>query len=99
LDIDYAGVSIPGSPFEIKIYDSTRIIVSDISGNEVNKPCEFTIDASSAGEGQLEIAVNDGLIKNQVKQIKPGLFSVTFLPMKQDNYIVDVKFNRELVPG
>lgn len=99
LEIDYAGVAITGSPFDIKIYDSSRIIVSDIKGNEVNKACELIIDASNAGEGQLEIAVNEGLIKNQVKQIKPGNYCVTFLPIKQDNYIVDVKFNHEIVPG
>ena len=99
LDIDYANVPITGSPFDLKIYDSSRIVVSDIKGNEVGKPCEFVIDASSAGEGQLEIAINDGLIKNQVKQIKPGHYGVTFLPIKQDTYVVDVKFNHEIVPG
>jgi filamin len=99
LDVDYANVPITGSPFDIKIYDSSRIVVSDIRGTEINKSCEFTIDASSAGEGQLEIAVNDGLIKNQVKQIKPGHYGVTFIPTKQDTYIVDVKFNQEMVPG
>lgn len=99
LDADYMGVPLVGSPFEIKIYDSSRILVSDIKGNEVNKPCELTIDATSAGEGQLEIAVNDGLVKNQVKQIKPGHYSVIFVPVKQDTYVVDIKFNNEQVPG
>ena len=45
------------------------------------------------------IAINDGLIKNQVKQMKPGHYGVTFLPIKQDTYVVDVKFNHEIVPG
>ncbi len=99
LEIDYASVPITGSPFDIKTYDSSRIVVSEIKGGEVNKNCEFTIDASSAGEGQLEIAVNDGQIKNNVRQIKPGHYSVTFLPLKQENYVVDVKFNQEVVPG
>ena len=99
LDVEYSNVPITGSPFDIKVYDSSRIIVSEIKGTEVNKPSEFTIDATGAGEGQLEIAINDGLIKNQVKQIKPGLFGVTFVPTKQDTYTVDVKFNQENVPG
>ena len=99
MDVDYANVPITDSPFDLKIYDSSRIIVSEIRGCETNKPCEFTIDASSAGEGQLEIAINDGLIKNQVKQIKPGHYGVSFLPTKQDSYNVDVRFNQEMVPG
>ena len=83
----------------MKIYDSNRIIVSDIKFLDSNKLCELIIDASNAGEGQLEIGINDGQIKNNVKQIKPGQYSVTFAPPKPDNYVVDVKFNKETVPG
>ena len=99
LHVDVASVGIYGSPFEIKVYDATRILVSDVRGSDVNKPCELTIDASSAGEGQLEIAVNDGSIKNTVKQIKIGHYAVSFLPNKQDTYVIDVRFNQECVPG
>lgn len=49
--------------------------------------------------GQLEIAVNDGLVKNQVKPMKPGHYGVVFVPTKQDQYLVDIKFNNEQVPG
>jgi filamin len=84
LEVDYANVPINASPFGLKLYDSSRLVVSEIRGNEINKPCEFTIDATSAGEGQLEIAINEGLIKNHVKQIKPGHFGVAFIPTKPD---------------
>lgn len=98
LEVIYDGVAISGSPFEIKVYDASKIVVSEIKGSEVNKPCEFSIDAGNAGEGQLEIAINDGLIKNQVKQIRPGQYAVSFLPTKQDTYVIDVRFNDEPVP-
>jgi filamin len=97
--LDYAGSAINGGPCDIKIYDSSRIIVSDLAKAEVGKQCEFTIDASTAGEGQLEIAINDGLVKNNVKQIKPGNYRVSFVPLKAEPYSVDVKFNNETVPG
>lgn len=45
---------ITGSPFDLKVYDPSRIVVSEVKGNEINKPCELTIDASNAGEGQLK---------------------------------------------
>jgi filamin len=99
LDIDYASVPISGSPFEIKVFDSNRVVVSEVNGSEMNKQCELTIDASGAGEGQLEISINDGQVKNHVKQLKPGQYSVTFLPQKQDNYVIDIKFNQQEVPG
>ena len=99
LEIDYAGVAIAGSPFEVKVYDSSRINVSEVKGWEVNKECSLTIDASNAGEGQLEIAVNDGQIKNHVRQLKVGQYVVSFVPTKQDNYVIDIKFNHDPVPG
>jgi filamin len=99
LDLDYSGVVINGSPFDVKVYDASRISVGELSQSEVNKPCEFTIDASGAGEGQLEIAVNDGLVKNNVKQLRPGYYLVSFVPVKAELYVIDVKFNNELVPG
>ncbi len=73
--------------------------MSELIKAEVNKQCEFTIDASTAGEGQLEIAINDGLIKNTVKQIKPGHYMVAFNPTRVDIYVIEVKFNNEIVPG
>lgn len=99
MEVEYCGMSLPGSPLDIKIYDATKIQVSDVRGFEVNKLSEFTIDASAAGEGQLEISVNEGMIKNNVKQIRTGCYSVSFMPLKQDFYTVDCKFNGETVPG
>lgn len=99
LELDYAGVALMGSPFDVKIYDSNRIVVSEPNRAEVNKSCEFSIDASSAGEGQLEIAVNDGLVKNNVRQIKPGHYLVSFVPVKSELYVIEVKFNNEMAPG
>ena len=99
MDVEYAGVPISGSPFDIKIYDSSRIIVSHVKGGELNKPCELTIDASGAGEGKLEIAVNEGAVKNEVRQIKNAQYIVSFIPNKPDTYIIDVLFNDEVAPG
>ena len=65
----------------------------------MNKPCELTIDASGAGEGKLEIAVNEGAVKNEVRQIKNAQYVVSFTPNKADTYVVDVLFNDEVVPG
>jgi filamin len=94
---------IKGSPFALKVYDASRIIVSELLKAEANKPCEFTIDASGAGEGQLEITINDGLVKNSVKQIRPGHYLVTFYPTVTSksgkDHLIEVKFNNELVPG
>ena len=58
---------VAGSPFIAKAYDATLIRVSDIPGGVVGQPCQFRVDASQAGEGQLEISVNEGEVPNHVQ--------------------------------
>jgi hypothetical protein len=99
IDVEYANVPIVGSPFEVKFYDASRVTVSDVKSAEINKPCEFLIDAGHAGEGQLEISINDGTVKNHVKPIKSGQYLVSFVPTKPDYYVIDCKFNGEYVTG
>jgi hypothetical protein len=54
-------VEVNGSPFTVRVYDPEKIIVSDIPDGIVGKETHFTVDASSAGVGNLEVAVNDGV--------------------------------------
>ncbi len=99
MEIEYGDVLIAGSPLTMKFYDASRVSLSDIKLSEVNKPCEFLIDATNAGEGQLEISINDGTVKNHVKPIKGGQYLVSFVPTKSDTYVIDCKFNGEYVTG
>ena len=101
MEIDYCGIPIASSPFELKTYDASRVTVSEIRGSSDldGKPCEFSIDACGAGEGQLEIANNEGQVKNFVKQVRPGVYNVSFTPTTSDIYLVDVRFNQQTVPG
>ena len=57
------------------------------------------VDASHAGEGQLEIAVNDGEVPNQVQVLGNGKCLVNFTPESAIPHVVDTKFNGENVPG
>jgi len=93
-------MDINGSPFSLKAYDSNRLIVSDIPRIVTyNNPVEFTVDASKAGEGQLEVAINDGLVPNQVKPLGKSKFLFTFIPKTHDSHIVSIKFNGHQLPG
>ena len=93
-------MDINGSPFALKAYDTDRLIVSDIPRLVTyNQPVEFTIDASKAGEGQLEVAINDGLVPNQVKALGNSKFLFTFIPKTTDPHFVSIKFNGQLLPG
>ncbi len=93
-------MDINGSPFSLKAYDSNRLVVSDIPHLvSYNHPVEFTVDASKAGEGQLEVAINDGLVPNQVKALGNSKFLFTFTPKTNDSHVISIKFNGHQLPG
>lgn len=86
--------------FSSKAFDISRIHVSEIPKScLLNANCEFQVDASQAGEGQLEIAVNDGEVPNQVQVQGNGRCQVSFKPEYCNPHIVDIKFNGFNVPG
>lgn len=86
--------------FTAKAFDVARIHVSDIPKTcLLNDSCDFQVDASQAGEGQLEIAVNDGEVPNQVQVQGNGKCQVSFKPESCTPHVVDIKFNGQNVPG
>jgi filamin len=84
-----------------KAYDVSKILVNRSSNAccLLNEQFEFTVDASQAGEGQLEIAVNEGEVANQVTVLGNGRCAVTFKPIQATDHVVDIKFNAHNVPG
>lgn len=58
-----------------------------------------SVDASNAGEGQLEIAVNNGEVPNQVQVLGNGKCLISFVPEMALSHFVDIKFNNENVIG
>lgn len=58
IDIKVLGESVPSCPFLVKCYDSKNVKISDMSSAAVGKPVFFSIDASQAGAGNLEIIVS-----------------------------------------
>jgi filamin len=93
-------MDIYGSSFSLQTYDINRLIVSDIPRFIIfNQPVEFTIDASKAGEGELEVDVNNGLVPNQVKALGNSKFHFSFLPMINDPHLLSIKFNGQQLTG
>ncbi|CAD5125182.1 DgyrCDS13424 [Dimorphilus gyrociliatus] len=101
IDVKFEGIIIPGSPFTAKAYDASAIQIGEASIAVVGKPVEMTVDVSSAGEGPLEITVNNGQVQNTVKPAaagRKGLFVLSFVPRTSTPHIVDVTFNGERAP-
>lgn len=62
-------------------------------------PVYVTVDASQAGEGQLEISINEGEVPNHVTVVGGGRCLVSFTPEHTKPHLIDIKFNGETVTG
>ncbi|XP_062567856.1 filamin-C-like isoform X1 [Saccostrea cucullata] len=97
--IKYRDTEIEGSPFTAKAYDTSAITVTPLQDGMVGSPVEFTIDVTRAGEGQLEIMVNNGNLRNTVELERAGVYRITFTPEEAGRQYVNINFNSEGLPG
>ncbi|XP_040581281.1 uncharacterized protein [Lepeophtheirus salmonis] len=99
VDVTVSGLTVPQSPFLAKAYDSSLIKVTDITDGVKGSLSTFWVDASKAGDGQLEISINDGEVSNSVQLLEGGKCLVTFTPTQSITHEIEVTFNDEQVPG
>ncbi|CAK5072454.1 unnamed protein product [Meloidogyne enterolobii] len=99
VEIRVAGTEIDGSPFTCRVYDPTKILVGNIPDGAVDKPVSFVVDASQAGVGNLEVAVNEGKIPSMAYALGQHKYEITFIPKDPIDHRVSVRFNNEYVPG
>ena len=57
------------------------------------------VDVRKAGEGQLEIMVNNGTIPNTVQSDESGVYKMSFIPEDGGEQKVEIIFNQEQHPG
>ena len=67
----------------------------------MGRPVTFTVDASQAGEGTLELVVMTAKasVRAEVTARSRGLYDVTFTPLEAIPHFVNITFNEEDVPG
>ena len=56
------------------------------------------VDVGEAGEGQLQIMVNNGNTPNDVDAEGPGHYKITFVPTEPGKQVVDILFNEKPLP-
>lgn len=59
----------------------------------------FTVDASQAGVGNLEVAVNEGRIPSMAQSLGQHRYDISFVPRELADHTISVRFNNEPVPG
>ncbi|XP_065214935.1 filamin-A isoform X4 [Planococcus citri] len=99
IDVSVAGDKLIGGPLVAKVYNTSYIHVTDVKNGVVGQPCQFKVDASEAGEGQLEISINEGEVPNHVTVVGGGRCLVSFTPEQPKPHLIDIKFNGETVSG
>ena len=87
--------------FSGKAYDASKVLVSSIPWGTIGKAVDFTVDASKAGEGNLEITISarGRNIPTQVHPQGSAKFVVSFVPLEGIDHIINITFNKELVTG
>uniref|UniRef100_A0A915CNU5 Calponin-homology (CH) domain-containing protein n=1 Tax=Ditylenchus dipsaci TaxID=166011 RepID=A0A915CNU5_9BILA len=104
IHILYNGRHIKGSPFQCHVYDSSLIDVYGLDVGSVGQELKFTVDASKAGKGDIEIS-----IIRQGRQVpchisekggpSTGVYSVHFTPDGAGQYKIHIIFNDQEVKG
>ncbi|XP_052737340.1 filamin-A [Bicyclus anynana] len=99
IDVSIGDDKLAAGPLVAKVYDASLIKVTDVGNALVGQQCQFRVDASAAGEGQLEISINEGEVPNHVQVVGGGRCLVFWRPETPTPHRVDIKFNGEPVPS
>ncbi|CDH93091.1 Calponin-homology (CH) domain-containing protein [Caenorhabditis elegans] len=104
IDVSVAGVSVPGAPFSVKVKEPTdasklKIFGPGVDGPVYSKePTRFTIDATQAGPGAVEVALRDDQGENvdlDVLDNQDGSFTVKYTAQRPGAYQLNVVFAGE----
>ena len=90
--------NVAGSPYTCNVYDARRVSVTGlVTKQAVGKPLTFTVDASQAGEGTLELVVTTARasVRAEVQARSRGLYDVTFVPTEATPHFVNITFNEQ----
>ncbi|VDN53518.1 unnamed protein product [Dracunculus medinensis] len=99
VDIKCGGIDVQGSPFTCRAYDPAKIGVGNIPNGIVEQAVHFIVDASEAGVGNLEVAVNEGRVPSMAQSLGQHRYDISFIPREKVDHTISVRFNNEPVPG
>ena len=77
-----------------------RVTGAGLKGGKANKPANFDIDASKAGDGAIGLTI-EGPVEADIKcdDHGDGTCSVEYLPVEDGEYTINVLFADQHVPG
>ncbi|XP_020831278.1 filamin-A isoform X1 [Phascolarctos cinereus] len=101
------GQHVPNSPITVmisqsEIGDASRVRVSGQGLHEGRtfEPAEFIIDTRDAGYGGLSLSIEGpSKVDINTEDLEDGTCKVTYCPTEPGNYIINIKFADQHVPG
>uniref|UniRef100_A0A8C9QV41 Filamin A n=1 Tax=Scleropages formosus TaxID=113540 RepID=A0A8C9QV41_SCLFO len=107
VNIKKNGQHIPNSPIAVmisqsEIGDASRVRVSGpgLSEAQTFEPAEFIIDTREAGYGGLSLSIEGpSKVDINTEDQEDGTCKVTYFPTEPGNYIINIKFADQHVPG
>uniref|UniRef100_A0A8D0GGW0 Filamin B n=1 Tax=Sphenodon punctatus TaxID=8508 RepID=A0A8D0GGW0_SPHPU len=105
VDVSYDGIPVIGSPYTVEATlppDPSKVKAHGpgLQGGLVGKPAEFTIDTKGAGTGGLGLTVEGPCeAKIECSDNGDGTCSVSYLPTKPGEYLVNILFEEVHIPG
>ncbi|XP_075902044.1 filamin-A isoform X1 [Nelusetta ayraudi] len=107
VNIKKNGRHIPSSPISVmisqsEIGDASRVRVSGQGLSEARtfEPAEFIIDTRDAGYGGLSLSIEGpSKVDINTEDQEDGTCKVTYCPTEPGNYIINIKFADQHVPG
>eukprot|EP00062_Callorhinchus_milii_P024157 gi/632983767/ref/XP_007908811.1/ PREDICTED: filamin-C [Callorhinchus milii] len=106
VNILFADVHIPGSPFKADIkslFDPSKVTASGpgLERGKAGEVASFTVDCSKAGEAELTIEIiSDAGVKAEVhiQNNSDGTYSITYIPQAHGTCTITIKYGGHPVP-
>uniref|UniRef100_A0A671QD91 Filamin-A-like n=1 Tax=Sinocyclocheilus anshuiensis TaxID=1608454 RepID=A0A671QD91_9TELE len=107
VNIKKNGRHIPNSPISVMINQSelgdasrVRVTGQGLSEARTFEPAEFVIDTRDAGYGGLSLSIEGpSKVDINTEDQEDGTCKVTYCPTEPGNYIINIKFSDQHVPG
>ena len=102
IDVRWSGVSVPNSPFLVRVSDSMMVKIVDFEHHKrvvhVNQPIELSLNTDRAGQGTLTAHLQYGSetpIPAEVIRIPNSVTKLRYLPPKCGQAVLHVLWNGE----
>ena len=102
VEVSFEGKAIKGSPFEVQVSSPNKVKAygPGLEKAIVMEPISFTVDASQAGDGSLNLTIEGPEECNiDCKANGDHIYCVSYVPPLAGTYSVNIKFAEVHIPG